>query len=472
MKRRTLINGGVLLLPLAVAPFISLWAAGLPILDNTATGTGALQSVVTGKGNTADGYSALGDTTGGSYNTAVGSDALLDNTTGSRNTAVGANSLLDNRGSDNSGFGYDALASAGNGARNTAFGSSALSANVQGHDNTADGFDALTANLTGSYNTAAGASALATNTYGAYNTAYGYDTMEDSDIGSSNTAYGAGALRGNTNGSFNTGVGMYAIVNNRHGSMNTGIGLGSLESQQFEGSGNTAIVGGSNATTATNSIYINSDGSSSDGSVIDIGTQGTQTVTVIAGIYGEAAANGAAVTINSDGQLGTVVSSARFKDDIRDMGDASSELFSLRPVEFRYKPEIDPKGIAQFGLVAEEVEKIDPALVVHDPDGKPYSVRYEQVNAMLLNEFLKQHKEVCERRAKVAALEAAEARQQSEMAASDAQYEKDVDAAVARRRDKIASLKAALKEQGALLQKVATGVAPGSPKLHNAVDSQ
>jgi hypothetical protein len=138
-------------------------------------------------------------------------------------------------------------------------------------------------------------------------------------------------------------------------------------------------------------IGANLVGASGDNNVIHIGIQGTQDSTLIAGIYGETAAGGSAVYITSSGTLGTMPSSARFKRDIHDMDNDSSAILALRPVSFKYKSEIDPAGIPQYGLVAEEVDKVAPALVIHDTDGKAYSVRYEAVNAMLLNEFRKEH---------------------------------------------------------------------------------
>jgi septal ring factor EnvC (AmiA/AmiB activator) len=134
--------------------------------------------------------------------------------------------------------------------------------------------------------------------------------------------------------------------------------------------------------------------------------EGTQTATFIAGIYGATVAGGTAVYINPSGHLGTVTSSARFKQEIQAMGKSSEVLLSLRPVTFRYKPELDPNGLAQFGLVAEEVANVDADLVVRDKEGKPYSVRYDQVNAMLLNEFLKEHQAFLKEQRKVEAQEA------------------------------------------------------------------
>src|SRR5262249_47861587 len=138
----------------------------------------------------------------------------------------------------------------------------------------------------------------------------------------------------------------------------------------------------------------------------------------------QTSASGIPVLINLDNKLGTATSSARFKRDIHDMDNASEALFALRPVAFRYKKEIDPTGISQLGLVAEDVEKVNPDLVVRDKEGKPYSVRYDQVNAMLLNEFLKEHRKVQE-------LEATVARQQKDFQATAMRQQKQIDALTA-----------------------------------------
>jgi hypothetical protein len=168
------------------------------------------------------------------------------------------------------------------------------------------------------------------------------------------------------------------------------------------GSGNIGLgyQAATNLTSGNNNIDIGNAGLSSDNSIIRIGTTGTtnttgyQTNTFIAGISGTTLAGGSAVYVTTTGQLGIHTSSERFKEDIRNMGDQSEALLALRPVTFRYKPEVDREGIPQFGLVAEEVAKVDPDLVLRDEQQRIYSVRYEAVNAMLLNEFLKEHRTV------------------------------------------------------------------------------
>jgi len=149
---------------------------------------------------------------------------------------------------------------------------------------------------------------------------------------------------------------------------------------------------GGNLTTGDVNIDILNPGVAGESNTIRIGV--TQTQTFIAGISGQTASGGAAIFVNSDGKLGTFNSSARFKDEIKPMGKASEAILGLKPVSFRYKKEIDPQRIPQFGLVAEEVEKVNPDLIIRDPKGKPHMVRYEQINAMLLNEFLKEHRKV------------------------------------------------------------------------------
>ena len=170
-------------------------------------------------------------------------------------------------------------------------------------------------------------------------------------------------------------------------------------------------------------------GVAGDAAKIRIGQQGTQTATYVAGIYGKTVASGTkvGVMINSTGKLGTVVSSARFKEAIKPMDKASEAILALEPVTFRYKQELDPDGIPQFGLVAEQVEKVNPDLVVRGEDGKVMTVRYEAVNAMLLNEFLKEHRNVAEQQSTIAELKSAVAKQQ----ATNAQQQQQIEALTA-----------------------------------------
>jgi len=160
---------------------------------------------------------------------------------------------------------------------------------------------------------------------------------------------------------------------------------------------------GLNLTTGSNNIDIGAPGAAGEANTIRIGKQGTQKATLIAGIFGSPV-TGSTVVVNSTGKLGVAASSARFKEATKPMDKTSESILALKPVTFRYKKDIDPDGIPQFGLVAEDVEKVNPDLVVRDKEGKPYSVRYDQVNAMLLNEFLKEHRKVQKLEATVADL--------------------------------------------------------------------
>ena len=244
--------------------------------------------------------------------------------------------------------------------RNTAEGENALRSNTTGRDDTAVGYNSLGNNTTGRYNTANGANALSDTTTGRRNTATGANALVRNNTGDSNTANGNAALLSNTTGQYNTALGADAGDAQRTGSGNVYIGYGM-----------SGVDGESNA------CYMRS-------------------------IFGQASSGGVPVLINSSNKLGTMTSSKRFKENIKQMDTASDRLFALKPVTFRYKKEIDPAGTSEFGLVAEDVEKVNPDLVVRDKDGKPYSVRYDAVNAMLLNEFLKEHREVQELKTTVA----------------------------------------------------------------------
>jgi hypothetical protein len=289
------------------------------------------------------------------------------------------------------------------GSSNTATGNEALASNTIGGNNTANGVGALGTNTTGNDNTAMGVVALVSNTIGVDNTANGYQALYHNTIGNANTATGKNALVDNTEGLNNTAIGYDALQSNTTGNNNTAIGYATL-ANITTGGGNIAIGAGAGS------------GFSTANGTICIGTGGSGNVSdscFIGNIFGATSSGGVGVFINGAGQLGTATSSRRFKDEIKPMAEASDTLFALKPVTFRYKKEIDPKRIAQFGLVAEDVEAVNSDLVVRDKDGKPYSVRYEQVNAMLLNEFLKEHRKV------------------QELAANAAQQEKRIEALTA-----------------------------------------
>ena len=306
-------------------------------------------------------------------NTVLGNDALLNNTTGIDNTAIGFNALLNNTtGVDNTAVGFNALLNMIDGINNTGIGFNALSNSVNGFFNTAVGSQALLSNTSGAQNTAIGSAALQNNTTGNFNTATGV-ALESNTTGFGNTATGVFTLKANTTGSYNTAIGYRALNANTIGSGNIALG-------------NDA---GLNLVNGSNNIYIGNRGDR-ESNTMRIGKD--QTATFIAGISGVTVAGGVGVIVDSNGQLGTVVSSARFKEEIKPMESASEAILGLKPVTFRYKKDLDPAGVTQFGLVAEDVEKVNPNLVARDKQGKPYTVRYEAVNAMLLNEFLKEHR--------------------------------------------------------------------------------
>jgi Chaperone of endosialidase len=317
--------------------------------DNTFLGEDALLSN-SGTLNTAVGYLALKENVFGTWSTAVGAYALINSTSSMQNTAVGAFAMQDNQSSQ----------------LNTAVGASAMQSNTTGDSNTALGWSALLSNQTGNANTVAGLQALMGNTTGSSNAAFGVNTLLFNQTGNDNTALGTNALLNNT-GSSNIAIGESA---------------------------------GSALTTGKNNIDIGNAGTAGESAKIRIGNKAHKNI-FVAGISGVTVAGGVGVIVDTSGHLGTVTSSKRYKEAVKPMNDASDELLSLKPVTFRYKKELDPHVIPQFGLVAEDVAKVDPDLVARDEEGKPYSVRYEAMNAMLLNEFLKEHREVEELQATV-----------------------------------------------------------------------
>ncbi len=321
-------------------------------------------------------------------------------------------------------LGDDALISNTTGVDNTATGESALANNTTGTGNTAIGAFALVHNTTGTGNTATGNASLDENTTGNSNTATGWQALDFNTTGNSNTANGLGALGNNTTGNGNTATGLQALVANTTGFNNTATGQNALNSNST-GSSNIAIgsSAGINLTTGSNNIDIGNAGFFGESNTIRIGGNGTHNKTFIAGISGTTVPGGVGVIVGTNGKLGTVVSSARFKEAIKPMDKASEAILSLKPVTFCYKHELDPAGIPQFGLVAEDVEKVNPDLVARDEQGKPYSVRYEAVNAMLLNEFLKEHKKVEDLEATVASLVATVKKQAAQIQKVSAELE-------------------------------------------------
>ena len=415
-NRNTMVNTILLLLSCVV--FVLPKAFGvLPPPDggypgfNTAEGTNALKSLTTGSGNTAAGWYSLFSDTTASFNTAVGVGTLLFNNADS-NTAVGAAALLFNTAGGNTAVGSRALLNNTTGGTlgnvqgldfgpNVAVGSQALESNTVAGGNTAVGYQALKSFTTGvpgaeqiGLCTAVGFQALANATERAYaNSGFGYQALMNTTEGASNTAMGFRALTGNTIGFGNVAVGSYTLENQTEGNANTAIGIAALGAN-MTGSYNTAVgqSAGAFVRTASNVICIGAVGADVSAS------------TWIGHVYGVTTQSGttAPVVVSDGGQLGTVASAERFKKDISTMDRASEVILSFRPVTFHYKT--DAKGTPQFGLIAEEVAKVNPALVLPDQEGKPYTVRYDAVNAMLLNEFLKEHQRVQEQGSRIAEL--------------------------------------------------------------------
>jgi len=331
---------------------------------NTAAGAGSLYSNSVGNDNSGFGFQTLNSVTNGVDNSAMGYRALLKNQTGNFNSAFGSGALTANTSSWNSAFGFNALSRSTSGNENSAFGMAALELNVSGTSNAAFGYFALNSNESGGSNSAFGDFALAYH------------------MGSDNTGVGSNAMVYGT-GNDNTAIGAYALGSNANGSSNIAVGYAA----------GADIVGSHN-------IDIASSGSSSDNGVIRIGTSSKQTKTFISGIE-NSKITGNAVYVTSSGQLGVLASSERYKDRIQTMGERSDRMQLLRPVTFHLKS--DPKGNVQYGLIAEEVVKIYPELVVRDETGKIQGVRYDELAPMLLNEMQKQRKQIAAQNDKIQA---------------------------------------------------------------------
>jgi hypothetical protein len=361
---------------------------------NTAEGQAALFSLTTGTGNTANGFKALFRNTTGFSNTATGDAALFSNTTGEGNTAVGIDALILNT----------------TGVANVAVGAGALLANTNSASNTAVGTNALEANTTGSENTAIGDEAL---------------TISN---GTNNSAVGHFALFRNTGGNFNTAVGDEALFSNTTGSLNIAIGR---ESGGGIITADNVICIGSNfdAANVSNSCFI--------GNIRGVTTTNADAIPVL---------------IDSAGQLGTASSSRRFKREIKPMDQASESILALKPVTFHYKS--DNTRTPQFGLIAEQVAEVNPDLVVRDKDGEIYTVRYDAVNAMLLNEFLKEHRRVEEQQATITHLQ------------------KDFQAVSAEQQKQIQCLLAQFQEQAAQIQNVRAQIEMTKPASQMVLDNR
>ncbi len=341
--------------------------------ENTAIGTQALYYNTEGSFNTASGYYALLNNTA-SYNTATGGYALNSNTTGTNNVATGYGALSENEtGSNNTASGSFALEN-NTASRNTASGALALLSNTTGFNNNAAGFESLYSNTTGYQNNAMGVQALYSNTTADNNNAMGYGALNKNTTGFGNSAVGSQALYDNTSGYLNDAIGYLALNHNTTGFSTVAIG----------------VEAGFNQTTGHDNIYISNSGVAAEIGVTRIGTPSTQTSAYIAGIE-NSHVTGSAVYVTSGGQLGVLASSERYKTAIVPLGDANTEkLKQLRPVSFHLKT--DPKGAVQYGLIAEEVDKVYPELVIRDAAGTIQGVRYDELAPMLLNEVQKQQR--------------------------------------------------------------------------------
>ena len=363
-------------------------------------GEGAGHNTTTGDGNSGFGGPRFIDNTTGGGNTAMrcmvrscttppaaatrpAAFALYANTTGDNNTASGYHALFAIPPATTTRPAVHRRSAQHHRQRNTASGTNALYSNTTGNTNTASGNTRSSANTTGDNNMAIGEIALADNTTGSKNTASGFYALTSNTTGPYNMANGYEALYSNTTGAFNAANGVLALYNNTTGNFNTATGAGALLANTT-GSNNVAVgtTAGIALTTGSGNVCIGAGVS---------GVAGESNTTRIRNVY-TTVANGRAVYVNADNKIGTLSSSRRFKHDIQPMDRSSETLFALKPVTFRYKKDADPSQALSFGLIAEEVAQVSPELITRDEEGKPQTVRYEAVNAMLLNEFFKEHR--------------------------------------------------------------------------------
>jgi uncharacterized coiled-coil protein SlyX len=321
--------------------------------------------------------------------------------------------------------------------------------------NTAEGQNALFSLTTGVANTGIGWYSLWSNTEGSYNTGLGTGTLLF-NTANYNTATGAGALLSNTTGLQNTANGAFALFSNTAGFNNVAVGVNALW-HNTDGASNIALgpLAGYNLTNGSNNIDIGNEGVAGESQTIRLGQGGIQQRIFIAAIRGVTTGNADAinVVIDSNGQLGTMSSSRRFKKEIKSMGSSSEVIHRLKPVTFHYKS--DNTDTPQFGLIAEEVAEVDPDLVVRENNGEIYTVRYEAVNAMLLNEFLKEHRKVEEQQATIGRLETAAAKQEATIA--------ELNSTVAKQEKGLQTVTARLEQQAAQIQKVSAQLEPNKP---------
>ncbi|MGH9521821.1 MAG: tail fiber domain-containing protein [Terriglobales bacterium] len=318
----------------------------------------------------------------------MGTQALQADQSGSGNTGVGLLALFSNvTGNANAAIGNEALAFSTSGSFNTASGNWAMRYNGSGNNNTATGFAALSNNGAGSYNTGTGVNTLLSNSSGNYNMAAGTNALYSNNIGNDNVAVGSSAMYSNVSGTDNTAIGYQALGTNQGGSNNIAVGVNAgyfLRGSRYN-------------------IDIGNAGAATDSGSIRLGTPGQQTATYVAGING-ARVTGSAVYISSTGQLGVLASSERYKIAVAPMGPSTEKLHQLRPVTFKLKT--DPRGVRQYGLIAEEVAKVYPELVIRSGSGRIEGIRYEELAPMLLNEVQQQAAELRDLKREVAELKA------------------------------------------------------------------
>ena len=406
---------------------------------NTAEGINALHDVNTAVGinNTAVGANALTHDTTGQYNVAVGSGALRSNTTGQFNMAIGTEALRDNNANLNVAIGFRVLFMNTTGNHLTGIGAAALRNNTTASDNTAIGAGALSSNTTGNLNTAVGTLALFDNVDGSDNNAVGGSALSSNVSGAFNNAHGRSALSAN-DGSENNAFGDLAMENNTSGASNTAIGDDALRNN-VDGSFNVAIgdeAGTGLDPSVNNCIAIGAPG---DGPFAAL-----DETCFIGSIFGEPVSDpGTQVPVYVD-QFNNVgvfnTSSRRFKHDIQPMDKASETLYRLKPVTFKFNS--DWKGTTQYGLIAEEVAEVDSQLVVHDKNGEVTAVHYEQINNMLLNEFLKEHRKVEQQQTTIRQLESTVAQQRKDFQATVPQLAARLDEQVAQIQKVTAQLEA------------------------------
>jgi hypothetical protein len=411
---------------------------------NTATGLRALRNN-NADANTADGMMALFTNTTGEQNVAVGAQAMVNNVDGLQNAAVGTQALFANTsGAGNCAFGQWSLAFNAVGDTSNAFGYGALFNN----DTTANngfGFVALGSNVTGPDNSAFGDLSLVLNVIASNNCAFGNNALMNNDssaagLANGNNAFGTDALGANVDGETNNAFGTFALFANVDGVWNNAFGFGALGAN-VSGSFNTAI--GDSA-----GLSIDGSGNVCIGEGV-FGNPGVNDETYIRNVWFTSqpfiAGVHDVVTVRADGRLGFTQtfapSSRRYKQDIKPMDQSSEALFQLKPVTFRYNKDLDPAEGQHWGLVAEDVQKVNPDLVIRNREGQIAGVRYDDVNAMLLNEFLKEHKTVQQLKATVERQEAIIAQQQKGMEVLTAQ----------------------LKDQAAQIQKVSARLEASRP---------